>query len=127
MPGWRRPSFQLLAQLLIRLAHVRVSHVHLPVEVIRQPAIIVESTQIGTANVADLQLLVARRAGRVSKVFELALAGLFLVFGCADLEQLVISLGDAAHLAQDRDLEQARVNRLGELRDLFQLVARGQG
>lgn len=127
MPGRRRPSFQLLAQLLIRLAHVRVSHVHLPVEVVRQTAIVVESTQIGAANIADLQLLVARRAGRVGQGLELALAGLFLVFGRTDLEQLVVGLRDAAHLAQDGHLEQTRVNRLGELRDLFQLVARWQG
>lgn len=124
MPGRRRPSLQLLAQLLIRLAHVRVPHVHLAVEVVRQPAVVVEPGEVRAADVADLQLLVARGPRGVGEGLEFALARLLLVLGGADLVELVEGEGDGAGFAQDGDLEEAGVDGFGEVGDLFQLFCR---
>ena len=55
--GWWLP-FKLFAQLLIRFAHIRIAHVHFAEKVIRQPAVVVQSTQVGAANVTNLQFLV---------------------------------------------------------------------
>ena len=82
---WRSPALQLDAQLLAVLAHVRVSHVHLSEEVIRQPAVVVKTRQVGTANVTDLQLLVAGWTRGILKVLEIALQTFLLVLGGPDL------------------------------------------
>lgn len=121
MPGGRRPPLELLAQLLVRLAHVGVAHVHLAVEVVRQAAVVVEAGEVGAADVADLQLLVARGPRGVGEGLELALTHLLLVLGGADLVQLVEGERDAAHLAEDGDLEEACVDGLGEVGDLLEL------
>lgn len=58
---------------------------HFAKEVIRQPAVIVQSTEIGTANIADLQFLVARRTRGILKILKFSFARLLLVFCRADL------------------------------------------
>lgn len=53
----RGPALKLDAEPLETLAHIRISHVHLSEEVICQSSVIIESTQVCTAHVADLELL----------------------------------------------------------------------
>jgi hypothetical protein len=59
--------------------------VHFAEEVVGQPAIVIETTQIGSADVADLQLLMTGGTGGILEILEFALARLFLVFGGTDL------------------------------------------
>lgn len=121
---WRCAALQLSGKLLGSLAHIRVSHVHLSEEVICQSSIVVESTQVGTADVADLQLLVTRRTGGILEVLEVALASLLLMFGGAHFVHFGHGHCDGACLAEDGDFEKAAVDGVGEVSDLFELVRR---
>lgn len=67
---------------------------HFPVKVIRQSSVIVEPRQVRATDIADLQLLVSRRARRVRQLLELALALLLGVLGLAQLEELGVRLVD---------------------------------
>lgn len=70
LPLRRCPPLQLLLQPLPRLPHLRIAQMHLPIEVIRQSPIIIQSTQIRATHVTDLQLLVTRRSGGVGERFQ---------------------------------------------------------
>lgn len=94
---------------------------HLSKEVICQSSVVVESTQVGTAYVADLQLLVARGTGGILEVLEVALAALLLMFRCADLVHFRQGHCDGACLAEDGDFQKAAVDGIGEVGDLFKL------
>lgn len=94
---------------------------HFSKEVIRQSAVVIETTEVCAAHVADLQLLVTGGAGGVLEVLEFPLAGFFLVFGGAGFVELVVCLSDGAGLTQDGDFEKASVDCFGEVRDLFEL------
>jgi len=94
---------------------------HLSKEVICQPSVVVESTQVGTADVADLQLLMARRTRGILEILEIALAGLLLVFRRADFVHFRHGHCDGAGLAEDGDFEKAAVDGVGEVGDLFKL------
>lgn len=94
---------------------------HLPVEMIRQPPIVVQSTQIRTAHVTDLQLLMPAGARGVGQGFELALFFFFAGLGGADLVELGVCGVDGAGFAQDADFEEAGVDGAGEVGDLFEL------
>lgn len=118
---WRRPAFELAAELLVGLAHVRVTHVHLAEEVVCQAPVVIQSAEVGAADVADLQLLVTGRTGGVLKVLEVALACFLLVFRGADLVHLVHGHCDGACLAENGDLEESGVDRVGEVGDLLKL------
>lgn len=122
VPNRRRPSLKLLTKLLPSLAHVRVSHVHLSEEMIRQTTVVIESTKVCAAHVADLQFLVAGGAGGILEIFEFALAGFLLVFGSANLVEFVEGEGDGACFSQDGDFEETCVDCFREIGDLFQLV-----
>lgn len=61
------------------------------------------------------------RTGGVLKVLEVALARLFLVFCGADLVHLVQGHCDRACLAENGDLEESSVDRVGEVGDLLEL------
>ena len=113
MPNRRRSSLQLLIKFLPPLAHIRVSHVHLSEEVVRQTAVVVQSREISATDVADLQLLVARGTRCILEVLELTLALFLLVLCCANLVQFVEGLRDGAGFAEDRDFEEARVYCFG--------------
>ena len=89
MPHRRCSSLELLAKLLICLAHIRISHVHLPEEMVCQAAVIIETAQVCTANVAHLELLMPGWAGGILEVLQVALTHFLLVFGSADLVQFV--------------------------------------
>lgn len=117
----RRASLELLTKLLVRLAHIRIAHVHLPEEMIRQAAVIVETAQVCAAHVADLQLLVPGWARGILEILQVALADFFLVFGGADLVQLIQGEGDGRSLPQYRNFQKARVDCLSEVGNLFQL------
>ena len=88
MAGWRRTVFQLFLKLLVCLPHLCVAKVHLAIEVIGKATVVVESAEVGTANVADLKLLVTGRTGGVLKGLELALTLLQLRFVHLDLVPL---------------------------------------
>lgn len=118
---WRCPALEFHAKLLGSLAHIRVSHVHLSKEVICQSSVVVESTQVGTTDVADLQLLVARRTGGILEILEVALAGLLLMFRCADFVHFGHGHCDGPCLAEDGDFQKAAVDGVGEIGDLFKL------
>lgn len=93
---------------------------HLTIEVVRQPAIVVEPAEVCAADVADLQLLVARGPAGVGEGLEVSLALLLGLLGLADLEVLLDGARDAPFLGQDGDLEQACVDGLGDVGDLLQ-------
>lgn len=88
---------------------------HLSVKVVRQPAVVVEPAEVGAADVADLQLLVARGAGRVGEGLELLFALGLLLAGLADAEELVHGAGDFAHGAENFDFEEAVVDGCREV------------
>lgn len=111
----RGPPFELFAQLLVRLAHLGIAHMHLSEEMIRQPTVVVQATQIRAANVTHLQFLVPRWAGRVLKVLQFPFARLFLMFRSADFMQFVERLRDRACFAHDGDLEKAAVDGFGQV------------
>lgn len=67
---------------------------HFAVEVIRQPPVVIQSTQVRTANITHLQLLVSARARSVGKRAELAFLFFFGSFGGADFIELGDSGGD---------------------------------
>ena len=117
----RRSTLELLAELLERLAHIRISHMHFSKEVICQSSVVIKATKIRAAHVADLQFLMTGRTRGILKVLQFPLIGLFLVLGRADLMQFVERDGHGTSLAQDGDLEQSRVDGFGEIRDLFEL------
>lgn len=58
---------------------------HLAEEMISQSAVIIETTQIRAAHVADLQFLVPRWTRCILEILQVALAYLLLVFGRPDL------------------------------------------
>lgn len=99
---------------------------HLAVKVVSQPAVVVEPAEVGAADIADLQLLVAGRARGVGQGLELLLALGFLLAGLADAEELVLGAGDFAHGAEDFNFEEAAVNGRCEVRDGFELFGRGE-
>jgi hypothetical protein len=103
MPDRRRTALELLTQLPGRLAHIRVAHVHLSEEVVGQAAVVVEPAQVRAAHIADLQLLVPGRPGRILEVLQVALADLLLVFGGAGLVQLAQGDGDGGGFAEHGD------------------------
>lgn len=53
-------AFEFLLHLGIRFAHFCISQMHFPEEVVSQSPVVVQPTEVGTAYIADLQLLVAR-------------------------------------------------------------------
>lgn len=95
---------------------------HLSEEVIRQTTVVIQSTEVCAAHIADLQFLVARGAGGILEVFEFALTSFLLVFGGADLVEFVEGEGDGACFSEDGDLEETCVDCFGEVGNLFQLV-----
>lgn len=84
---------------------------------ISQPAVVVEAREVGAADVADLQLLVAGGAAGVAEVLELALALGLGLGGLADAEELLVGAGDVAEVAEDAHLGEAAVDAVVELRD----------
>lgn len=117
----RRPTLQLGAEFLEPLAHIRVPHVHLAEEVVCQSSVIVQSAQVRAAHVADLQLLVARWPGCILQVLEITLEGFLLMLCGPDFVHLVQGHCDGARLAQHRDFEEARVDGVCQVGNLFQL------
>ena len=106
--GHALAASHLLGEGFVRLAHLGIPEVHLPVEMIGQAPVVVEPAEVGAAHVADLQLLVSRGPAGVGQGLELALALGLGGLGLADAEHLVVGAGDLAHLAEDLDLGQAR-------------------
>lgn len=54
MTHWRWPAFELAAELLAGLAHIRVTHVHLAEEVVCQAPIVIQPAEVGAADIANL-------------------------------------------------------------------------
>lgn len=94
---------------------------HLAEEVIRQSSVVIKSTEVGSTDVADLQLLVAGRAGSILEVLQVALGIFLLVFRGADFVHLVQSRCDGARFAEDGDLKKASVDRVVEVSYLLEL------
>lgn len=90
---------------------------HFAVEMIGQSPVIVEARQIGATDITDLEFLMTRGPTGVGERLEVTL-GLLLCDLCrADLVELGGGEADTAGLAQTGDLEQTRVNGLGQVRN----------
>lgn len=83
---------------------------HLSEEMVRQPTIVIETTQVRAADIAHLQFLMTRRTGGILEVLQFAFTCFLLVLRGADLVQFVQGLCDGAGFTQHRDLEEARVD-----------------
>lgn len=94
---------------------------HLSEEVIGQASVIVESAEVGAANVADLQLLVARWTGGILEILELTLACFLLVLCCVDLVHFVQGHCDRATFTEDGNFQKAGIDRVGEVGNLLEL------
>lgn len=123
MTHWRSATLQFTGELLTVLAHFRVSHVHFSEEVIGQSAIVIQTGQVGTANITNLQLLVAGWTRGILQVLELALHGFLLVLGRADLVHFTHSQRNRPRLAQNGDFKKTGVDRVREIGDLFELLS----
>lgn len=121
MTNRRSSTPQLGAEFLEALAHIRISHMHLPEEVIRQSSVIIKSAEVGATHVADLQLLVAGRPGGILEVLQVTLGGFLLVFRGANLVHLVQSHCDGPRFAENGDLKKARVDCVVEIGYLLEL------
>lgn len=119
--GRARAALHLLGEGLVCLAHLRVAQVHLAVEVVGEAAVVVEPAEVGAADVADLQLLVARGTGRVGEGLELLLAVELGLRGLAHAEELVLGARDFGHGAEDLDFEEAVADGRGEFGDALEL------
>jgi hypothetical protein len=77
---------------------------------VREAAVVVQSTKVGSADVAHLKLLVSRGAGCILEVLEFSLACFLLVLCGANLMEFVQGLRDGACFAKDGDFEEAGVD-----------------
>lgn len=116
-----RPGLHLSRERIVRLAHLRKAQVHLAVEVIGQAAVVVEPAEVGAADVAHLQLLVARGPGRVGEGLELLFLVRLGLHRLADAKQLVLRARHFGHGPEDLDFEEAVVDGCVEVGDRFQL------
>lgn len=92
---------------------------HFPIKVIRQPPIIVQSTQIRATHITNLQFLVTRRPGGVREGFQLSFFFFFGRFGGADFVVFVNGECDGGGFAEDGDFEESGINGVGEVGYLF--------
>jgi hypothetical protein len=67
---------------------------------------------------------VSRGARGILEIFEIALNLFLLKFRRLDLVQFVHGHCDRARLAQNRDFEKTRVDGVGEIGNLFELLAK---
>lgn len=118
----RRPRAtpNVLGQGVVGLAHLRVAQMHLAVEMVGQAAVVIQPGEVGAADVADLELLVAGGTGGVGEGLELALALHLGLGGLAHLEELVVGAADLAQVAEDLDLLQAAVDGVAQVGDGLQ-------
>lgn len=93
---------------------------HLPVEVIRQPPIIIQATQIRATHIAHLQLLMPTGPTGIAQRLQLALLVGLGRQRLADAEELLVRARHLARLAQDLDLEQAGLDAAAQVGDLLQ-------
>ena len=94
---------------------------HLPVKVIGEAPVVIETAEVGAADVADLELLVARGARGVGELLELALALGFGLAGLVDAVHLVDGFVDFADFAEDFDFEEAVIYARGKFGYSFKL------
>lgn len=78
---------------------------HFSKEMVRQPTVVVKSTEIRAAHVAHLQFLMTGRTGGILEILQFPLKRLFLALGGADLMQFVEGNCHGTRLAQDGDFE----------------------
>ena len=94
---------------------------HLSEEMVGQPSVVVQSAQVGAADVADLQFLVTRRTRGILEVLEITLISFFLMLCCSDFVHFIQGHCDRTSFAEDGDLEEASVDSIAEIGDLFEL------
>lgn len=88
---------------LVRLTHLRVAEVHLSIKVVGQAAIVVKAAEVGTAHIANLQLLVARGTRSVRERLKLPL---LLRLGLGhDLEVVPLVHGQVDLADSDKDFD----------------------
>lgn len=93
----------------------------LPLEVVRQPPVVIEPRQVRTAHVTHLQLLMPARPTRITQRLQLTMPLDQRRPGLGDVRMVVHQrLADSAQLGQRLDLEQASVDGAPQLSDLPQ-------
>ena len=100
-----RASLELFAKFLKSFAHIRISHMHFSKEVVCQSTIVVKTTQVCAAHIANLQFLMARRTGGILEVLQFPLTRFLLVFGRAGFVQFVKRKSHGTGLTEDGDFE----------------------
>ena len=78
---------------------------HFSKKVVCQSTIVVKTTQVCAAHIANLQFLMARRTGGILEVLQFPLTRLLLVFGSAGFVQFVKRKSHGTGLAEDGDFE----------------------
>lgn len=122
MSSWRRLSaLELVLELLMNLAHLSVSDMHLAVEVVSQTAVVVEPGEIGTADIADLELLVARGTSSVLDRLEVGLLLLKIVDPHAVPPRFDDALADLTVGDHDAKLHVAAGDVVFQIPNLFDL------
>jgi hypothetical protein len=121
LPYRRSTPFEFLLQGFVRLPHLSIAKVHLAVKMICQPAVVVQSAQVGAAYIAYLQLLVTRGSRSVRQCLELPFPIVLGGFRLPQLEKLGDSLVDGALLAEHDDLLEPDFKRPREIGYLLQL------
>lgn len=93
---------------------------HLSEEVVCQSSVVVESTKVCAAHIADLKLLVTRGTRRVGKSLELTFAVFFQLLLLSNAEVLCHGRVDTTQLAQDLNLNQTVLDIARQFANLFQ-------
>jgi len=117
----RATILELDFELVVGLAHLSEADMHLPEEVIRKSTVVVKPREIGAADIADLQLLMAGRTRRVLKGTELLPAFVEFVLHHAHAPELDGGQVDAADAQEHADLGYTAVDVVFEVTDLLNL------
>lgn len=86
---------------------------HLPIEMVRQSPIIIQTRQVSSADIADLQFLMSRGTGCIRKGLEFAFLFLFGSFGGANFVVFQDGECDRGRFAKNCNFEKAGVDGVG--------------
>lgn len=120
------PATHFLGKRVEGFAHLGIAEVHLPVEMIGQPPVIVEPAQIGAADITHLELLVTRRTRGIRQLLEFLFALCFCLLGLAYAVVFVDGAGDLPYFAEDLDFEETVVDTGVEVGDTLELERGGK-
>jgi len=93
---------------------------HFPIKVVRQPSIIIQPTQIRSAHITDLQLLMSTRSRRIAQCLQLSLLITLRLHRLPNPKELLICPTNLTLLTQHLNLQQPRLNTLAQIANLLQ-------